>query len=134
MTKSYLRALRLVYNALKPLSTNLSPYFAQGATVEILYYGATIISWKSPGSLISRGTEHLFVSSKAVLDGSKPVRGGIPVVFPCFGPPEHPEHSKLAQHGFARNETWTFDTVVMDNETGVSVRLGAFRFPISLDQ
>ena len=24
----------------------------------------------------------------AVLDGSKAVRGGIPVVFPCFGPPE----------------------------------------------
>ena len=32
--------------------------------------------------------ERLFVSSKVVLDGSKAVRGGIPVVFPCFGPPE----------------------------------------------
>lgn len=109
-----------------PASTaDLNPYFDQGATAEILYYGATIISWKTSGGLISSGTEHLFVSSKAALDGSKPVRGGIPVVFPCFGPPEHPEHSKLAQHGFARNETWTFDSVVMDNETGVSVRLCA---------
>jgi len=63
------------------------------------------------------------VSSKAVLDGSKAVRGGIPVVFPCFGPPEHPDHSKLPQHGFARNELWAFDSVVMDNDARVSVHL-----------
>lgn len=64
------------------------------------------------------------MSSKAALDGSKPVRGGIPVVFPCFGAPTHPDHAKLPQHGFARSETWTFEGVVMDNEAGVSVRLG----------
>jgi len=45
------------------------------------------------------------------------------VVFPCFGAPTHPEHSKLAQHGFARNEVWKYDSTVMDNEAGVSVRL-----------
>lgn len=96
----------------------------KGASAEILFFGATVISWKATeksesGDLIER----LFVSSKAVLDGSKAVRGGIPVVFPCFGPPEHPDHSGLPQHGFARNEIWTFDSVVMDNEAGVSVRL-----------
>lgn len=64
------------------------------------------------------------MSSKAALDGSKPVRGGIPVVFPCFGAPTHPDHAKLPQHGFARSEAWTFEGVVMDNEAGVSVRLG----------
>ena len=63
------------------------------------------------------------MSSKAALDGSKPVRGGIPVVFPAFGPPTHPEHSKLPQHGFARSEIWNFGGVIMDNEAGVSVRL-----------
>ncbi|KAH9982886.1 galactose mutarotase-like domain-containing protein [Lactifluus volemus] len=96
----------------------------RGATAEILLFGATVTSWRArerarPGDPIER----LFVSSKAVLDGSKPVRGGIPIVFPCFGPPEHPDHVKLAQHGFARNETWTFDRVVTDNDAGVSVRL-----------
>lgn len=65
------------------------------------------------------------MSSKALLDGSKPVRGGIPVVFPCFGAPTHPEHSKLGQHGFARSEAWSLDSVVMDNEAGISVRLSA---------
>lgn len=96
----------------------------KGASVVILLFGATIVSWKAsdrgqPGS----PTERLFLSSKAALDGSKAVRGGIPVVFPCFGPPEHPDHSNLPQHGFARNEIWAFDSVVMDNDAGVSVRL-----------
>ncbi|KAI9444816.1 galactose mutarotase-like protein [Lactarius indigo] len=96
----------------------------KGASVVILLFGATIVSWKAS----DRGkpgipTERLFISSKAALDGSKAVRGGIPVVFPCFGPPEHPDHSKLPQHGFARNEIWTFDSVVTDDDAGVSVRL-----------
>jgi len=94
----------------------------KGATAEILFYGATVISWMVPDKS-RKLEERLFVSSKAFLDGSKPVRGGIPVVFPCFGPPTHPDHSKLAQHGFARSETWRFDSIVMDNDAGVSVRL-----------
>lgn len=67
------------------------------------------------------------MSSTAALDGSKPVRGGIPVVFPCFGAPAHPDHVKLPQHGFARSEPWSFGATVMDNEAGVSVRLSEFR-------
>ena len=63
------------------------------------------------------------MSGKAAMDGSKPVRGGVPVVFPCFGAPSHPDHAKLPQHGFARSEVWSFSDVVLDNEAGVSVRL-----------
>jgi len=95
----------------------------KGPTAEILLYGASIISWKSGTSTNPELTERLFVSSKASLDGSKPVRGGIPVVFPCFGAPTHPEHAKLKQHGFARSEIWKLDSVVMDNEAGTSIRL-----------
>ncbi|KAL8729471.1 MAG: hypothetical protein Q9166_004719 [cf. Caloplaca sp. 2 TL-2023] len=75
-----------------------------GEQVNVLLYGATVISWKS-----ANGKENLFLSSKAYLDGSKPVRGGIPLVFPVFGPPS-PEHAtgKLLQHGFARNSRWEY--------------------------
>ena len=52
-----------------------------GERVEILLYGATVISWKS-----ANGKENLFLSEKAHLDGSKPVRGGIPLVFPVSLP------------------------------------------------
>ena len=48
-----------------------------GERVEVLLYGATVVSWKS-----ANGKENLFLSEKAHLDGSKPVRGGIPLVFP----------------------------------------------------
>ncbi|KAG6332363.1 hypothetical protein ID866_6728 [Astraeus odoratus] len=95
----------------------------KGASTELLLYGATVVSWKAGSNIDPEPTERLFLSSKALLDGSKPVRGGIPVVFPCFGPPTHPEHSHLAQHGFARSEVWKFDGTVMDNDAGVSVRL-----------
>ena len=47
-----------------------------GDSVEVLLYGASVLSWKS------NGRENLWVSSAAKLDGSKPVRGGVPVVFP----------------------------------------------------
>jgi glucose-6-phosphate 1-epimerase len=96
----------------------------QGPSAEILFWGATVISWKSGSSQNPTATpiERLFVSSKSKLDGSKPVRGGIPIVFPCFGAPVHPEHLQLGQHGFARNETWEWSDVVMDNDAGVSVR------------
>ncbi|KAL8738385.1 MAG: hypothetical protein Q9181_000807 [Wetmoreana brouardii] len=75
-----------------------------GERVDVLLYGATVISWKS-----ANGKENLFLSSKAHLDGSKPVRGGIPLVFPVFGPPpaEHAT-SRLPQHGFARNSRWEY--------------------------
>jgi glucose-6-phosphate 1-epimerase len=95
----------------------------QGASVEILLYGATIISWKSPSRHDKEIHERLFLSSKAVLDGTKAVRGGIPVVFPCFGAPTHPDHLGLKQHGFARNENWTYGGVTKDDESIVSVKL-----------
>ena len=52
-----------------------------GESVEVLLFGATVLSWKT-----AKGKENLFVSSKAVLDGSKAVRGGIPLVFPVSRP------------------------------------------------
>ena len=52
-----------------------------GESIEVLLFGATIISWKS-----AQGKENLFLSSKAVLDGSKAVRGGVPLVFPVRVP------------------------------------------------
>lgn len=75
-----------------------------GESVEILLYGATVVSWKD-----AAGEEKLWLSEKAALDGSKAVRGGIPLVFPVFGPPP-PNHatSSLPQHGFARTSNWEF--------------------------
>lgn len=120
------RFSHLIFLSNMPVQTSsdkISLQHPKGASVEILLYGASVVSWKAPSPNDSAVAERLFVSSKASLDGSKPVRGGIPVVFPAFGPPTHPEHLQLPQHGFARSYVWTYDSTVMDNEAGVSVRL-----------
>lgn len=53
-----------------------------GESTSVLLYGATVLSWKSSG-----GTENLWLSEKVITDGSKPVRGGIPIVFPVSSDP-----------------------------------------------
>ena len=106
-------------SALNPISPGLAPQaqvnithsnarvsavLPTGESVEILLYGATIISWKD-----AVGQEKLFLSEKAKLDGTKAVRGGIPLVFPVFGTaPDHTATAKLPQHGFARTSRWEF--------------------------
>lgn len=47
-----------------------------GDSVEVLLFGAGVLSWKS------NGRENIFVSDAATFDGKKPVRGGVPIVFP----------------------------------------------------
>jgi glucose-6-phosphate 1-epimerase len=95
-------------------------------SVTIHLYGATVTSWK-----LSNGVEQIFLSESAHLDGSKPIRGGIPLVFPVFGPPPKVGHatSKLPQHGFARNNYWEFlgssrsENMAGKKGTGSSVKL-----------
>ncbi|KAL4928843.1 class II aldolase/adducin N-terminal [Aspergillus undulatus] len=75
-----------------------------GESVTVNLHGATVTSWKT-----ASGKEQLWLSEAAVLDGSKPIRGGIPVVFPVFGPPpSNHATTPLPQHGFARSSLWEF--------------------------
>jgi glucose-6-phosphate 1-epimerase len=63
-------------------NSRVSAVLPTGESVEILLYGATVVSWKDKD-----GNEKLWLSEATKLDGSKPVRGGIPLVFPvCFPP------------------------------------------------
>jgi glucose-6-phosphate 1-epimerase len=85
-------------------NSRVSAVLPTGESLEILLYGATVISWKD-----AAGSEKLFLSRAAKTDGSKAVRGGIPLVFPVFGTaPEHKETATLPQHGFARTSRWEF--------------------------
>lgn len=65
------------------------------ATACIHLHGATLISW------VYKNKELIFVSEKAIFDNKKAIRGGIPFVFPNFGP-----WSLGPQHGFARITRW----------------------------
>lgn len=62
-------------------------------------YGAQVCKWAPK--------DHppvLYLSPKAIMDGSKAIRGGIPICWPWFG--QHPEDSSLPSHGLARISFW----------------------------
>ncbi|ORZ26220.1 galactose mutarotase-like domain-containing protein [Absidia repens] len=95
-----------------------------GATAKVSLFGATVTSW------ISNGIERLFVSKDAILDGSKAIRGGIPLVFPIFGTKAH---IPLPQHGFARNSYWDYLGILTDNDE-VAVRFSLKDNQLTKDQ
>jgi len=82
---------------------------ACGATSRVSPYGATVVSWVPwPGA-----PDALFTSKLAVWDGTKPIRGGVPVVFPVFGSGD----GALPSHGFARVSTWKLDASTPSSAT-----------------
>ena len=90
---------------------------ASGASCTIHDFGATVISFQTKS-----GEECLFVSRDAKKDGSKAIRGGIPLVFPQFGQPD----KSMPQHGFLRNNFWTVnESSAFDNaeSAGISYSL-----------
>lgn len=84
--------------------------------------GATVLSY-----VPSNGREVLWVSETARYDGSKAVRGGIPVCWPWFGP--HPDHPDLPAHGFARHATWD----LVECESGDKLSRAVFRLESSAE-
>lgn len=87
------------------------------AKAEISLFGAHVLSYQRHGEPAS-----LWLSDKAVLDGSKPIRGGIPLCWPWFGPSPARVGTGKPSHGFARTMPWTLDGV-SDHEDGTLVHL-----------
>lgn len=93
--------------------TRTFTHTASGASCEIHDFGACLLSFKT-GS----GRECIFLSRDAKLDGSKAVRGGIPLVFPQFGQPD----TSMPQHGFLRTNFWeVMSESVYDKEDSAGV-------------
>jgi glucose-6-phosphate 1-epimerase len=69
---------------------------ADGAGAVITLYGAHLVSWHG-----ADGAERLFCSARSARDGSRAIRGGVPVIFPQFA-----ERGDGMRHGFARISTW----------------------------
>jgi glucose-6-phosphate 1-epimerase len=75
-----------------------------GMVGELCPQGAHVTAWHPPGA-----APVIFTSSHAVFAPGKAIRGGVPVIFPWFGP--HPSDPKAAQHGWARTADWQLDKV-----------------------
>ena len=81
-------------------------YAPDGAEATISLFGAHLLSWIPAG-----GKERLFCSEKSVLDGSKAIRGGVPIIFPQFS-----TYGKGARHGFARLSHWRLTQSGLQND------------------
>ena len=86
------------------------------STAEIYLLGAQVTRFKKKDE-----APLLFLSQCSRFAEGQPIRGGIPVVFPWFGPREG-----LGQHGFARVKPWEIKEVIPAPDGSVSVR---FRLP-----
>jgi glucose-6-phosphate 1-epimerase len=60
----------------------------------------------------------LFLSQCSRFASNEPIRGGVPVIFPWFGPKEG-----LGQHGFARTKDWELKEFASAPDGSVTVRL-----------
>jgi glucose-6-phosphate 1-epimerase len=89
-------------------------------TAELYLHGAHVATWQPAGQ-----QPGLFLSGKSLFAPDKAIRGGIPLVFPWFGPYEQrgPQTAAIPEsprtggpvHGFARTEIWTLDFCAYSN-------------------
>jgi D-hexose-6-phosphate mutarotase len=86
------------------------------STAEIYLHGAHVTRFKKQNE-----PPLLFMSQCSRFVEDQPIRGGIPVIFPWFGPREG-----MAQHGFARVKNWELKEFAPAADGSVSVR---FRLP-----
>jgi len=70
-----------------------------GNEVRFTLQGAHVVSY------LSQGIERLWLSPKSEFKQQRPIRGGVPICWPWFGP--HPEDESQPAHGFARTTLWT---------------------------
>src|SRR5947208_3510263 len=82
------------------------------STAEIYLHGAHVTHFKKKNE-----PPLLFLSQCSRFAQNEPIRGGIPVIFPWFGPREG-----LPQHGFARLKPWQFKDSASAPDGSVTAR------------
>ena len=97
-------AIRFSWSALGGPVANLSH---EGATATLALKGAQVLSYVPAG-----GSDVFWLSPAARLDDTAPVRGGIPVCWPWFGP--HPTDPGQPSHGTVRTASWDVDGTSAD--------------------
>lgn len=86
------------------------------AEAEIYLHGAHVTQWTPRGQ-----QPVLFVSSKSLFAPGKAIRGGVPVIFPWFGPRGDGKPGPM--HGFARVAQWTVEGTQLLSDGSVEITL-----------
>jgi len=89
------------------------------ATAAITPYGAQLLSY----TFASDENDLLFLSEKAIFKKGTPIRGGVPICWPWFGP--DPEGRGRSDHGLARTRMWNVVSTYLlkDQECSISFEL-----------
>lgn len=86
------------------------------AKAQIYLHGAHVASYTRAGE-----RPLLFLSEKSQFRGGEPIRGGVPVIFPWFGPRQ--DGAEVPAHGFARRSAWAAEAVRQEDDGTVQVEL-----------
>lgn len=86
--------------------------------------GAHLTRWTPTGE-----QPVIYLSPKSTFAPGKPIRGGIPVLFPWFGPGWDGKHQPM--HGFARTAEWTIESTHLAPTGDVHVTLSLSPTPQS---
>jgi glucose-6-phosphate 1-epimerase len=73
--------------------------------VEVYVHGAHVTAFDKAGE-----PGVLFMSGQSLFQADKAIRGGIPVIFPWFGPRQPDPTGKSPMHGFARVSEWAVES------------------------
>jgi glucose-6-phosphate 1-epimerase len=88
------------------------------AAAEIYLQGGHLTHWQPRGA----AAPVLFLSRRAVYTPGKAIRGGVPLIFPWFGP--HATDRAKPMHGFARARAWRLLMAEPAPDGTVTVELG----------
>lgn len=70
-----------------------------GHSAVVMLHGAHVVSYRGPD-----GDDILWMSRQSWFENGKPIRGGVPICFPWFGPKA--DDARAPGHGFARLLEW----------------------------
>jgi D-hexose-6-phosphate mutarotase len=86
------------------------------ASAEVYLHGAHVTQFTPKGK-----NPLLFVSRESYFADDKPIRGGVPLIFPWFGP--NAVNPALPAHGFARTRKWELAEAQTEADGSIRVRL-----------
>ena len=86
------------------------------AEAEVYLQGAHVAHWTPRGQ-----RPVLFVSPKSLFQPGKAIRGGVPIIFPWFGP--RGDGKPGPAHGFARTTEWAIEATQLHSDGRVEITL-----------
>jgi glucose-6-phosphate 1-epimerase len=86
------------------------------ASARVYLHGAHLTDFEPLGA-----DPVLWMSGSSRFTSDAPIRGGVPICWPWFGP--NAQDAKLPAHGFARTNTWTLTTIRAETNGDTTVVL-----------